>query len=94
MIKMKIIINKCFGGFAVKYEIAEELGYGPFGAHDDGLRTCPELIKMIEEGKDVGQSYSRLVVIDISDEATDYHISEYDGLETLIYVVDGKLNFI
>lgn len=91
---MKIIINKCYGGFAVKYEIADALTGNVFSAHDDELRTNQALIKMIEEGKDVGQSFSKLVVVNIPDNATDYYIDEYDGLETIIYVMDGKLHFI
>ena len=35
-----------------------------------------------------------LVVKEIPDNATDYMITEYDGAEGIIYVVDGKLEEI
>ena len=88
---MKIIINKCYGGFSVKDEIEEEFR-NRLSAYGSDIRTNPELIKMIEEGKDISSNYSRLRVVDITDNATDYRIQEYDGLESIIYVVDGKLN--
>ena len=30
-------------------------------------------------------------VVDIPDESTDYLITDYDGIETLYYVLDGKI---
>ena len=37
---------------------------------------------------------ARLKVVEIPDEATDWKIDEYDGSESLIYVVDGKIQHI
>jgi hypothetical protein len=32
-----------------------------------------------------------LVVVEIPDNATDWNIEEYDGLETVIYVLNGRI---
>ena len=34
-----------------------------------------------------------LVVVEIPDGATDWDIYEYDGLETIIYVLNGKIYY-
>ena len=86
---MKIILNKYFGGFGVSDEAMERLGLTELD--EENLRTSPELISAIESGEDVNDDYSDLAVINIPDTATDYYVDEYDGLETLIYVVEGKL---
>jgi uncharacterized RmlC-like cupin family protein len=89
---MKIILNKCYGGFGVLDEVMERLGLTELD--EEQLRTNPELIAAIESGEDVGDSFSDLVVVTIPETATDYDVDEYDGLESLIYVVDGKLHWI
>lgn len=86
---MKIILNKCFGGFGVSDEACKR--FGLTNLSEKNLRTNPELISAIESGEDVNDDYSELAVINIPDAATDYYVDEYDGLETLIYVVEGKL---
>ena len=86
---MKIILKQCFGGFGVSDEAMERLGL--IELDEENLRTNPELISAIESGEDVNDDYSELAVINIPDAATDYYVDEYDGLETLIYVVEGKL---
>lgn len=86
---MKIILNKCFGGFGVSDEAMERLGLTELD--EENLRTNPELISAIESGENVNDDYSDLTVINIPDTATDHYVDEYDGLETLIYVVEGKL---
>jgi hypothetical protein len=34
------------------------------------------------------------MVVEIPNEATDYEILEYDGLEEVVCVIDGKLHWI
>lgn len=58
------------------------------------LRYNQTLISMIEEGYDCSGSFSKLRVVEIPDEATDYMINEYDGSENVIYVLNGKLHTI
>ena len=88
---MKIILNECYGGFSIAKEWADLLGVYP---HDEEkLRFNEVLIKAIEAGLQVSDFHSELRVITIPDNATDYKITEYDGCESLIYVVDGKLHW-
>lgn len=35
-----------------------------------------------------------LIVVEIPDESTDYYIEDYDGVESVIYVVDGKIHVL
>ena len=89
---MKVIINTCYGGFAVRDEILEKLGLKNMDEKE--LRYNSELISLIEAGEKVSATYSDLKVIELPDNCTDYHIDEYDGLEDIVYVVDGKLHWM
>ena len=87
---MKIVINKCFGGFSVNDNIVKMLNLeSRYDLEDD--RTNTKLIELIESGEDVNGEFSDLVVIEIPDDATDYIIDEYDGYEHVLYVLDGKI---
>lgn len=90
---MKIVINKCFGGFSVNDNIVKMLNLeSRYDLEDD--RTNVKLIELIESGVNVNDDYSDLVVVEIPDDATDYMINEYDGYETVYYVLDGKIKRI
>ena len=84
---MKIIINRCFGGFCINEVSLKELGI----KETVNMRVNPELIKAIESGKYVNSCFSKLTIVTIPDEATDFAIEEYDGNESIIYVLNGKL---
>ena len=87
---MKIVINKCFGGFSVNDNIVKMLNLeSRYELEDD--RTNTKLIELIESGKNVNGEFSNLVVVEIPDDATDYIIDEYDGYENVLYVLDGKI---
>ncbi len=88
---MKMIINDCYGGFGVRQEVLDELELNGFS--EEELRTAARLIEEIENGKDVSDDCAELKVVEIPDDSTDYYLDEYDGLESVIYVVDGKLNW-
>ena len=88
---MKMIINDCYGGFGVCQEVLDKLELNDFS--EEELRTAARLIEEIENGKDVSDDCAELKVVEIPDESTDYYLDEYDGLESVIYVVDGKLNW-
>ena len=89
---MKMVVNKCFGGFGVKDSYAEELGLDPFD--NDTNRLNSQLIELVESGIDCADSFAKLQVVEIPDTATDYEVNDYDGFESVIYVVDGKLHHI
>lgn len=85
---MKIVINGDWGGgFYLTKKVAHILGVETYD-DSDAVRTNPTLIKMLEEG----QKINSLEVVEIPDNATDYRIREYDGNESVIYVVDGKIH--
>ena len=88
---MKLIINGCYGGFGIKDEVMERLGLTSRDSEE--TRTNPDLIALIESGEDVNDRCANLVVVELPDDCTDYYIDEYDGLESVIYVVDGKLHW-
>lgn len=85
---MKIVINDCFGGFGFSDEFS--------ATYPDAVclgRTNEKLITALEKfGLDKASSkYAKLIIADIPDTATDYMILEYDGSETLYYVINGKI---
>lgn len=83
---MKIVIDVAYGGFSLPENFAEERGISIW---DDYDRTATDLIQYVEEHLDE----TSLRVVEIPDEATDYYINEYDGLENVIFVLDGKIRF-
>ena len=90
---MKIVINKCFGGFGINGDTMERLNLDdPYELEDD--RTNAGLINLIESGVNVDTDFSNLKVVEIPDDATDYMINEYDGYEHVLYVLDGKIKRI
>jgi hypothetical protein len=82
---MKLVLNKDYGGFG--YGVADE--YEDFVRELNGDRANPELVAFVESHPD---ECGDLEVVEISDTATDWEIDEYDGWESVIYVVDGKIH--
>lgn len=92
---MKIILNKCFGGFSLSDYAEELMGFELDSYYDpDDIRTDAQLIAYMEAfgSKRMSDStFSKLVLVEIPDTFTDYEVNDYDGWEHLTYVVDGKL---
>ena len=89
---MKIVINECFGGFSLPKEFCEKYNTTRYA---NISRTDDRLISFIEErGGEIEGACSLLTVEEIPDNATDYMITEYDGAESILYVVDGKIEEI
>lgn len=85
---MKLVVNKCFGGASLSPEVAKELNMNPYNF----LRTDSKLIKMVKEDSEKVNGFTaKLEVVEIPEETTDYEINDYDGIETVTYVVNGKL---
>lgn len=85
---MKIVVNKCFGGFCLSKAAYEYLGlewdgYG-FKYDDYDKRADPKLVECVERlGEDVASGrYANLKVVEIPD-GIEYEISNYDGMETI-----------
>ena len=83
---MKIVINADFGGYGC--DVSEQ--YVDLVDRYEGDRTNPELVSFVENHPD---DCGDLAVMTIPDNATDWDIQDYDGSETLIYVVDGKIHY-
>ena len=82
---MDIVVNRSWGSFHIPKEIADKRGLSVYGDID---RTDKELVNW------ANTNISSLHVFSIPDKATDWEISDYDGMETIVYVVDGKIYHI
>lgn len=87
---MKMVINCCFGGFKLPKNFCEEYGMNRYDGID---RTDERLISYVEANSRYDIDCSSLCVVEIPDTATDWDLDEVDGLETIIYVVDGKIHY-
>jgi hypothetical protein len=90
--EMKIVLNKCYGGFslseeqALAYGIPEEELYDRGDSkvyYDEVERTDPKLVAVVEQGLPDAWA-SNLVVVEIPDNAF-YRIEQHDGNEYIIY---------
>lgn len=89
---MKIVINTCYGGFGIN---SKWCARNCKEACDKKCRKCAKLIRAIEEKEEqVGNYSSKLTIVEIPDEATDYQIFDYEGCELLLYVLDGKIKYV
>lgn len=89
---MKIVVNGTFGGFHYPKKFCERYSLEPYDwtdyTADDEYRFHDTLIDWVEKNP---QDSEGLQVIDIPDNVTDWQIHEYDGLESIICVIDGKI---
>lgn len=54
------------------------------GHRDDTARACPALLQVVEEmGPAAGGFAAKLRIVEIPDDAVDWYVDEYDGLETV-----------
>lgn len=89
---MKMVLNKCFGGYSVSQACADALGEKSCYMVD---RFDPRLIEMVERDSAwASGSCAKLKVVELPDGVTDWEINEYDGIESITYVVNGKLGHI
>ena len=89
---MLIVLNKCYGGFGLSKQAVEALGLED-GYYGDVGRDDPTLIALIQEhGSEwVSGRCAKLRIVEIPEKATDWEMNEYDGIESITYVVGGKL---
>lgn len=94
---MKLLLNKCFGGFCLNLDniqLLTELGrVCPINSLE--FRANTDIIKILEDytkkGYNINNPHSKITIVDIPDNITDFTIQDYDGWETCIFVIDGKL---
>ena len=83
---MKIVINKCFGGFSLSKKAMLELGWNEEEEHSYSFsekieRNDPRLVAIVESYDANGElGLSSLKVVEIPD-GVNWEIKEYDGLE-------------
>jgi len=84
---MKIVINRCYGGYGLSEEAYKFLGleWDTYGYKYDDDRTNTNLVQCVEElGGKASGSLSNLKVVDIPD-GIDYEIDNYDGQESVLW---------
>lgn len=78
---MKIVINRCFGGFGLSAEAVALL------VEDGGeeTRADPALVSVVETlgSEKASGEYAELKVVEIPDGVEDWYITDYDGNETI-----------
>lgn len=83
---MQVLLHKCFGpGYAEKEISLRDVMYSD-SVND--YHTDSFLIDIIKNKLPEQTSF---VVVELSDEVTEYTIIDYDGLESIIYIEDGHL---
>lgn len=80
---MKVVINRCFGGFSLSEKAYEYLGipWDGYGYEYTEDRANPKLVECVEKlGEDANGDFAELKVVDIPDDI-EWTIEEYDGIE-------------
>ena len=85
---MKVVLNIAFGGFHFGKQFMKYHNIESCWDTYQWERNDPELVQWVEEHPDDNPN---LMVLEIPDNATDWQIHEYDGRESLILVIDGKI---
>ena len=76
---MKVVINRCYGGFGLSEKAMRFLGVG--SEWPDIARDDPKLVECVEKlGEEANDTYAELKVVEIPDDIN-WEIGEYDGLE-------------
>ena len=76
---MKVVINRCYGGFGLSEKAMKFLGVG--SEWPDIARDDPKLIECVEKlGEEANDTDAELKVVEIPDDVN-WEIGEYDGLE-------------
>lgn len=80
-----LAVNRNWGSFHVPAEVAIAIGCDRYDNSDE-VRCDPVLIDWIRNHPD-----ENLKVARIPDWTTDFRVLDYDGMESVICCVDGKL---
>lgn len=89
---MKLVLNRDWGGFSLPQDFCDAYNLGDaYDAEDDIERNDSRLVKWVQEHADKDGKCGDLAVVEIPDNCTDYEIDDYDGWETINYVVNGKI---
>lgn len=87
---MLLVVNHDWGGFTLPEDYAAVKTNGWLYDDDwDTTRQDQDLIDIVLSDDYDGD----LAVVEIPNDATDYTIQDYDGMESVIYVQNGKLHW-
>lgn len=84
-VRMKVVINRCYGGFSLSKEAYEFLGleWDTYGYAEEYMsnRTDPKLVECVEKlGVLASGNFAKLKVVEIPDDV-EWGITDCDGLE-------------
>ena len=84
---MKIVINRCFGGFGLSAQaerLLAERGVTVSRSCEE-TRADPALVSVVETlgSEKASGEYAELKVVEIPDGVEDWYITDYDGNETI-----------
>jgi len=93
---MEIVINRCFGGFSLSKSACERLGTDdPYSYDEKEFRSSSRLVECVRAlGDFANGDYAELEIVEIPSDVTDWEINDYDGAESITYVLNGKLHHI
>ena len=81
---MYYVINSSYGGYRVPDEVCAMLNCG---AYDEEVRSNLHFVRWVVEHTHA----TDLEVVEIPEYATDWELDEYDGFESIIAVVNGRI---
>ena len=85
---MKYVINNNYGGYEVPEEVQKLTGLKTWDASDEA-RTNQVFIDWVM--KHQNDPECDLCVVEVPEEATDTYLYDYDGVETMLVVINGKI---
>lgn len=97
---MKVMYNGSWGGFDIPKQARDlylERTGRKWSPYDDNrsfneLRADVDMIAIVEElGDEVFNENYPVAIAEFPDEATDFLITDYDGWESVYYVLNGKI---
>ena len=85
---MLVAIHNNYGGFNIPERLSKIIKEKYSDLKDErAFRSNPYIINYIISH----ENSSDLIAVEVPDDATDWEISDYDGREEIIAVVDGKI---
>lgn len=93
---MRFLLNKKYGTFCIsdfaKGKLCCDTNYPD--DHDEHLREDLMDLIVIYGSEKISGKNAKLKIVEVPDDITDWTTINYDGCETLIYVLNGELYFV
>lgn len=88
---MKIVLNKSYGGFCLPTEFKALYNINSYEEECTVERTDERLIEFLADKDSYRTMWGKLKVVEIPDTCTDWELNDYDGFESITYVLGGKI---